>query len=75
MKTMILIIKWLLAVVFFSIGPICILWGVFCLFGGPDPGAGSGHDGPKFCAIFTTIGIATILAGLGILTFGREKKR
>ena len=74
MRAMILILKWVASIFLFIIGTLIIMWGVFCFFGGPDPGAGSGHEGPKYGAAFTAIGLAVIFAGWRVVISGRMKK-
>lgn len=67
------IMKWIASIILFIFGAMIILWGVFCFFGGPDPGAGSGIEGPKYGVVFTVMGLAVILAGRGILILGKKK--
>jgi hypothetical protein len=62
MKIALMILKWVAALGFSLVGVLAILWGVFCCFGGPDPGAGSGREGLKYGIVFVGIGVAMFVA-------------
>lgn len=50
------IIRWIIALGLFAAGILAIMWGGFCLFGGPDPGAGSSGDSLKYALTFFCVG-------------------
>ncbi len=62
------IIKWTVSAVIALVALLAICWGVFCFFGGPDPGAGSGREGLKFGTIFVLVGLAMLWASAAIWT-------
>ena len=43
-----------------GMGVLLLLWGIFGLLGGPDPGAGGGDERVKLAAIFVAVGLAAI---------------
>ena len=59
-----IMLRWSLAVGLSLVGLLVTAWGIFCLFGGPDPGAGSGREGVKY-------GIGFIGAGLVMFVVAR----
>ena len=65
------IIRRIIALGLFAAGILAALWGGFCLFGGPDPGAGSSGDSVKYALAFFCVGVLLLFFGLSIL---RRKK-
>ena len=55
-----IILRLVVSAVLSLIALLAICWGVFCLFGGPDPGAGSGREGLKFGIVFVLVGLALL---------------
>ena len=53
-------IGWLAVVVLCALAALLLLWGAFCFMGGPDPGAGSGHEGPKWGMMFCGAGLVLL---------------
>lgn len=62
MKTIVIILRWALAVGLSLVGLLATAWGIFCLFGGPDPGAGSERDGLKWGIGFIAAALVMFLA-------------
>lgn len=52
-------------------GLLTIAWGIFCTFGGPDPGAGSGNEGMKWGLGFITLGL--LLFSIGKYIWDKSK--
>ena len=73
MKAIIAMLKGVVLSCLFGIGTLILLWGIFCFLGGPDPGAGSGHEGFKFGVMFTSVGLAMIFLARFILKSLRPK--
>jgi len=61
------IIKWIIALGLFAAGILAMMWGGFCLFGGPDPGAGSSRDSVKYALIFFCMGTLLLFFGRSVL--------
>ena len=66
--------RYLVGLAICVVGLLSVLWGVFCFFGGPDPGAGSGHEGPKWGAGSTGVGAALVTIGVSLLMRKRPGK-
>ena len=63
--------RYLVGLAMCVVGVLSVLWGVICFFGGPDPGAGSGHEGPKWGVGFTGAGL--VLVTVGVAFFVRKR--
>lgn len=56
--------KTITVIILYALGILTTILGIFCFLGGPDPGAGNGHEG-------FTWGVGYTLFGLLFFSIGR----